>query len=209
MPTPRLLADNDALLKAAHWDFLEDVPGVAGCDWPEVACVPQFPPRVRRADPKLFTLPDVAAALEACVTKMAAMPEPDAGVLAALQAQPGIDAGELVLIGALVASPQALWLTGDKRALAALARTEVAGACAHRVVCVEQLVWRALDRLGPKGLVAHIRRWSGRDQTLLAIAGRDGERTEAHLREGLQSYIRWLDGEAPGLLVREYGLAPT
>ena len=62
---PVLLVDNDALLKAAHWDLLDVVPALLGCTWQRTACLSQFPPRVARAEAKLFANPDVARALSA------------------------------------------------------------------------------------------------------------------------------------------------
>lgn len=206
MPAPRLLTDNDALLKAAHWGLLDAVPSLVGGSWSDVACLPQFPPRVRRAELKLFADPSVAHALAGCLAQTVDLPEPDANVLSVLQDEPGIDAGELLLFGALAASPNAIMLTGDKRALRAVAHTGTMLLCQHRVVCVEQLLLHALDQRGAPELAALVRQWPPRDQTTLAIFGRQGNKSEADLREGLSSYLHSLDGEAPGLLVRGFGL---
>lgn len=206
MHSPRLLTDNDALLKAAHWGLLDVMPLLVGGTWLDVACLPQFPPRVRRAEVKLFADPSVAHALATRLSQTVELPEPDATVLSALQAEPRIDAGELLLFGALAATPDAVLLTGDKRALRAVAHTDTMLLCQHRVVCVEQFLSHALEHLGAPALVAQIRQWAPRDQTALAIFGRHGDKSEADLREGLGSYLRWLDGEAPGLLVRGFGL---
>ncbi len=206
MPLPRLLMDNDALLKAAHWGLLDVVPTLVGGTWADTACLPTFPPRVHRAEPRLFADGSVAKVLEACLAQCTELPEPHAGVLAALQIQPGVDAGELVLLGALATTADALLLTGDKRALRAVAPTGTTPLYQHRVVCVEQLLLHALDHLGAPTLVGRVRLWTPRDKTTLAIFGRTGDKTDADLRDGLGSYLRFLDGEAPGLLVRRWGL---
>jgi hypothetical protein len=206
MSTPRLLADNDALLKAAHWQLLPLVPALAGTDWTGIACLPQLLPRVRRGESKLFAAASVAQALDTQLGRTASLPNPDTGVIAALQAHPAIDAGELLLVGALAATPQARLLTGDKRALVAFSNTVAPPLLQHRFVCVEQMLWLALDRLGAEQLLAQVRHWTPRDQTALAIFGRDGAKSEGVLREGLQSYLHWLDTQAPGLLVRDFGL---
>lgn len=206
MPTPRLLMDNDALLKAAHWNLLDVVPTLVGGAWADSACLPTFPPRVHRVESRLFADPEVAKALEAKLVLSTELPKPNPNVLDALQADPGIDAGELLLFGALAASPESVLLTGDKRALRAVACTSIKGLFQHRVVCVEQLLWRALDQLGASALVAQVRHWTPRDQTALAIFGRLGDKSEADLRGGLGSYLRSLDDEAPGLLLRDFGL---
>jgi hypothetical protein len=206
MATPRLLMDNDALLKAAHWGLLDIVPSLVVSTWGETACLPTFPPRVRRAEPKLFSDASVAKALEMRLAMTAPLPEPDVSVLSVLQSEPGIDAGELLLFGALAATPAALLLTGDKRALRAVALTDVQARFQNRVVCVEQLMSHALDKLGVVAIVEQVRRWTPRDQTALAIFGRQGGKSEADLREGLASYLRSIDKETNGLLVRNFGL---
>jgi hypothetical protein len=206
MPAPVLLMDNDALLKAAHWDLLDIVPALVGCTWAETACLPQFPPRVSRAEAKLFADTSVAEALAARLALRSPLPEPDVRILGALQSRPGIDAGELLLVGALAATPGARLLTGDKRALAALAKTDALPTCGERFLCVEQLLWLGLDQLGPEQLIQRVRRWSFRDEAIRAIVGRDREKSTDELREGLKSYVRSLDHDAPGLLARGFGL---
>lgn len=132
MPTPRLLMDNDALLKAAHWNLLDVVPTLAGGAWADSACLPTFPPRVHRVESRLFADPEVAKALEAKLVLSTELPKPNPNVLDALQADPGIDAGELLLFGALAASPESVLLTGDKRALRAVACTSMKALFQHR-----------------------------------------------------------------------------
>jgi hypothetical protein len=206
MPTPRLLMDNDALLKAAHWDLLDVVPTMVGGTWADTACLPTFPPRVHRAEAKLFADASVAKALEVRLALTVQLPDPDVTVLSALQGESGIDAGELLLFGALAATPGTVLLTGDKRALRAVALTGTLSRYQNRVMCVEQLLSQALDQLGAQTLQARVRRWTPRDQTALAIFGRQGDKSEADLREGLRSYLHSLEGETSGLLVRGFGL---
>ncbi len=206
MPTPRLLMDNDALLKAAHWDLLDVVPTMVGGTWADTACLPTFPPRVHRAEAKLFAHASVAKALEVRLALTVQLPDPDVTVLSALQGESGIDAGELLLFGALAATPSAVLLTGDKRALRAVALTGTLPRYQNRVMCVEQLLSQALDQLGAQSLQARVRRWAPRDQTALAIFGRQGDKSEADLREGLGSYLHSLEAETSGLLVRGFGL---
>jgi hypothetical protein len=203
-----LLSDNDALLLAAHWDLLDFVPAIAGCGWDEVAVLPQFPPRVARAEARLFGHPDVAARLQACLARCQPLPEPDVDALALLQAVPKIDAGELLLIGALIATPGSQILTGDKNALRALApllaQSPIAAA-GRRIFCVSQLLWCALEALGADELVRRVRVWPDRDAMTRAIIGRTGDKTAAQLQEGLKSYLSALEAEAPGLLAAGWG----
>lgn len=203
-----LLSDNDALLLAAHWDLLELVPSIAGCGWEDVALLPQFPPRVARAEAKLFGHPEVAAKLHACLARCQPLPEPDIAALSVLQGVSKIDAGELLLIGALIATPGSHILTGDKNAMRALApllsQTAIAPA-ARRIFCVGQLLWCALDALGADELVRRIRCWPERDAMTRAIVGLSGDKTADQLHEGLRSYLGALEGDAPGLLAKGWG----
>ena len=203
MSVVRLLVDNDVLLKAAHWDLLSLVPRTVEGTWGDTAVLPQFPPRVKRADPKLFKQPDVAARLYECVRQCAPFPEPEPTVLSALQSVPAIDAGEQLLLGALAATPGALLLTGDKRALRALAQPEVAtqvSSCHGRVVCLDQWFLFAVDEIATAQLVAHFRLCIEADKVVLAIVGRTGDRTEAHLREGFGSYTAEITAACAPLL---------
>lgn len=203
-----LLSDNDALLLAAHWDLLDFVPAIAGCAWEEVAVLPQFPPRVARAERRLFGGPAVAARLYAFLARCQPLPEPDVGALAVLQGVPKIDAGELLLVGALIATPGSSLLTGDKNAMRALAPWLSQAAIApagRRFFCVAQVLWCALEQLGPDELLRRIRLWPDLDAMTRAIVGRSGEKSAAQVQEGLLSYLRSLEIDAPGLLAPGWG----
>lgn len=206
MPRLALLLDNDVLLKAAHWDLLDVLPGLVGCKWPDMACLPQFPPRVARVEAQLFADPSVAHALSARLAFCCELPAPDVGVIAALQSLPNIDAGELLLTGALAATPGALLLTGDKRAVTALSASPVARDCRERFICTEQLLWSALDVLGALEVTRRVRRWSFRDVTARIVVGTEIDKSADELRDGLISYIHALDCDAPGMLIRKFGL---
>lgn len=208
MFAPRLLVDNDALLKAAHWNILSCVPSLLAVDWEQVAVLPQFPPRVTRAERKLFASPDVAHSLALNLRRCTALPPPDPGTVAMLQGRPRIDVGEVLLLGALATSPDYTLLTGDKKALQALSDPELApilNTFSGRILCVEQLLWHALETLGADALIERIRYWTPRDQTALAIFGRTDTKSAEQIREGLRSYVRWLDAQVPGLLMRGFG----
>ena len=203
-----LLSDNDALLLAAHWDLLEFVPTIAGCGWDDVAVLPQFSPRVARAEARLFGHPDVAAKLQACLTRCRSLPEPDVAALSVLQGVTKIDAGELLLVGALIASPGSQLLTGDKNAMRALApflANAAVAPAARRFFCVPQLLWCAVDTLGSDELIRRTRLWPDRDAMTRAIVGRIGDKTVDQLRDGLRSYLLDLETEAPLLLASGWG----
>lgn len=208
MPAPSLLADNDALLKAAHWDVLDQVPSLVDGAWTSISVLPQFPPRVARAETKLFASPLVASALAQRLAVCSTLPDPDLAVIAALQGQPNLDAGEVLLIAAVASTADARVLTGDKRALRALApllALPALSGCAQRFLCVEQMLWCALDILGVEEMVQRVRQWGDRDKTALAIFGSTGAKREEEVREGLRSYIASMDAEAPNVLAPGFG----
>ncbi|MBE5317463.1 MAG: hypothetical protein H4O13_18880 [Xanthomonadales bacterium] len=206
-----LLADNDVLLSAAHWGLLDLVPGLVGATWEQMAVLDSFPHRVRRADPKLFRDPSVAADLSTRVDRCAALPEPSPDAIAVLQGQTGIDPGEAVLVAALLNQSGRNLVTGDKRALGALSALHAAlgeDALTGRFLCTPQLLWHALSALGVDALVEHVRRYPDYDKATLAVFGRTGPRSKEDIEAGLRSYLADLDRAAPGLLVRAFGLDP-
>ena len=114
-----LLADNDVLLSAAHWGLLDQVPTMVGATWSEVAVLTSLPPRTKKADPKLFKDPAVAAALAPYLARCAPLPDPEVSLIARLQGRQDIDVGEQVLFAAAGNAPEAFVVTGDKRAIRA------------------------------------------------------------------------------------------
>lgn len=204
-----LLADNDVLLNAAHWGLLDEVPTLVGASWSEVAVLPSLPPRTKKADPKLFKDQTVAAALVPYLQKCAPMPSPDVSLIARLQGRQDIDAGEQVLFAAAANASEAFVLTGDKRAIRALAAMQADGLVPElkgRMLCMEQLLWHALSSLGAEQLLERFRRFPERDQAARAILGRTGPKSEAEIREGLLSYLEDLRREAPDLPATLFGV---
>ena len=203
----RLLIDNDVLLKAAHWGLLEYIPRIAGITWEEVAVLPQFPPRVKRADPKLFLDATIAVSLQTSLNCCSPLPDPDPVAISLLQGLQNLDAGEVLLIAVLAAHKDLLLMTGDKRALIALAELREKPAisdCCGRCLCMEQLLRHALTMLGCPALVKHIRRYPRIDKAALTIFGSVGERLQDDAEEGLRSYIDALRAEAPTVLSCSY-----
>lgn len=203
MHEPLLLVDNDVLLKAAHWDLLDWVPWAASTKWEHVAVVPQLPPRARRADPKLFRDPIAAQRLNQVLGLTTALPLPDVGVIATMQGAPGVDPGELLLVAGLASAPRSALLTGDKRALRTFASPALRAAlsnCQQRILCIDTWLLGVFEELGPDEFCRRIRHCAECDKALLAIVGREGERSEENLREGLQSYANAIERETASLL---------
>jgi hypothetical protein len=206
-----LLADNDVLLRAAHWDLLEVVPVVAGAAWSEVAVLPSLLHRARRADPKLFGSAEVAQRLAPLLEVCAPLPTPRPELIGRLQQREDIDSGEQVLFASAATVGNACVLTGDKRAIRALLeihRDQPIPELVGRVMCLEQFLWCALSELGVDDLLHRVRQFPELDRGTLAIMGRSGPKSRAEIEGGLISYMRDLDGMPPTLLSRDYGVLP-
>ncbi|MDI1254136.1 hypothetical protein [Thermomonas sp.] len=209
MHTVVLLVDNDVLLSAAHWGLLDMVPTLVGATWAEVAVLASLPPRARKADPKLFKDPAVAATLVPYLAQCTPMPDPDVSLIARLQGRPDIDVGEQVLFAATGGAAEAFVLTGDKRAIRALALLHAEGVIPEltgRVLCMEHLLWHALSVLGPDELLRRVRKYPDRDMATLAIVGRTEAKSQPQIEEGLTSYLMNLNQASPHLMARGHGL---
>ena len=189
--SPSLLADNDVLLKLAHWGLLDALPSCFGKQWTDVATLESIKHRARRADPKLFEAPEIAKALSAKLETAAELPAPRSEDLSRLQDIVDLDAGEVELISAALANPGAILITGDKRAMRALARPELADIAAQlagRLVCLEQLLQRIAATEGAQCVIDGVLLKREKDSGIRAIIGPAGCSHE-HLAIGLASYV--------------------
>ena len=201
----RLIADNDVLLKAAHWGMLDGIPGATGVDWRATSVLESLRFRTLRKDPKLFRHPEIAVALNAYLEVTAPMPSPDPSVVARLQGIIDLDAGEVALIAAACPHEDALLFTGDKRALAALARPgmEDLHRCLQgRVICLEHLLLHILEASGVSRLAGLISRYPDLDTTARCVLPSRGVADEDGVREGLESYLHDLEIRTRGLTSR-------
>ena len=117
-----LLVDNDVLIKLAHWDLLDHLPTCFDLDWQHVASLTSLKFRARRADAKLFRTPAVAAVLAERLEQCAEVPAGTSAHLSQLQGIVDLDAGEVELVAACLEDPDALLISGDKRAVVAIAK---------------------------------------------------------------------------------------
>lgn len=125
-----LLVDVDAIGKLAHWNILPLLPEILGCPWSEIGTVSSLIYRAKRAitkpDGKVFHTSAAAEIAVEAITHMATdLGKPSAHVLEAMSASNHIDAGEAVLLATIADQPNGAFLTGDKRALRALAGHEL------------------------------------------------------------------------------------
>lgn len=204
-----LLADNDVLAKAAHWDLLEVVPRLIEGDWQEVLILDSLRHRAARAakgkQDRLFAASNVAARLEVVIRDLRPVPLASEAVRGCLSDHVGIDSGEQLLFGALIESPDGMLITGDKRALIALPDilpVEVLAAIQSRCLCTEQLLVCAIDLLGIAEVRARMRPYIDRDVAARIIMGAACDRPEAEVREALGSYLKDIRAKSQGTIRR-------
>jgi hypothetical protein len=199
----RLVVDVDALVKLAHWGLLSELEGATGVPPERQATVESIRFRAARRDRKLFRDPAIADDLTAALGHFGAAWSPDADVVARLQGIAGLDAGEVTLIGMLCSDPQALLVTGDKRALRALTAPgleDIVERIAGRIMCLEQVLLSALDRMGVGALVAAIEPHRELDTAVRCAVPLASHAVELDVRTGLGSYINDIRAQAPSLL---------
>ena len=204
---PFLLADNDVLLKAAHWKLLDFIPGCTGIGWGSTAVLESLKHRARRKDPKLFRSAGPADDLLACLNQTASLPPPDRSVIERLQGAVGLDAGEILLIATLCACDDGYLITGDKRSLRALAQKEfrdIAAKLRGRVISLEHLLTYCLQELGANQLAQQILPHRDMDSETRCIVPIPADATEIGIRQGLDSYLNELVIDSDGLVAKEF-----
>jgi hypothetical protein len=195
-----LLVDVDAMCKLAHWRLLELLPTITGIE--PSACSTLASTRFRalksmeKPDGKLFRCADAAKAVMDAVDAFGYLSQPDPALLTKFRDVAGIDAGEAVMLARLIEDHEARFLTGDKRALRAIATMDgmVRATIAERVVPVECIIKCVLDAYGIDELRARACTWKEIDKVVSIVLGSRCDRVEALVRDGLSSYIGELHG---------------
>lgn len=192
----QLLLDVDAAVKLAHWRLLIELPVLLGCQWQDIATISSLRYRALRAqdapDGRLFHTCEAASLVLAALEHMQPLPAPDPDRLAAFQDVPGIDPGEALLFSLAADQGDAVVLTGDKRALGALATLapEMGELLRGRVLTVESIVELALRHFGIDWLRERVCPSKDIDKAIAAVMGSRCDAPEDSVREGLQSYLR-------------------
>jgi hypothetical protein len=121
-----------------------------------------------------------------------------------LQATDGIDIGEARLLTATSGSANFVLMTGDKRCLQVLAAqaelAEVRQRLQGRVICLEQMILRLIQRSGFDWVKARVVPMMACDTALQACFGSGELATKTNVVESLEGYIATLRQDAPGLL---------
>lgn len=202
-----LLADNDVLAKAAHWDLLDLVPRLIGGSWSDVAVLESLRHRTRRAadgyKDRLFASAEIANKLHVALQHAKNAPLANEGIRSGLADKVDIDPGEQILISALAELPSGTFLTGDKRALAALPSSlpaDMLESLSGRCICTEQLIAFAIQELGIDAVRKMMLEHLNRDTAARIIMGADANRPASEVQLALTSYIDDLRSNCAGLL---------
>lgn len=214
----RVLLDNDVVLKAASYALADETVAAATIDDtpPAMLGVGRFVIRNRLS--RASNIADVPRATEAFAQMLAAMTlvEPDDDEMAAaadLEAEAirqdlELDGGESQLLAILANRACSLLVTGDKRAIAAMAI--VAGAVASgRVACLEQLIAHIVAACGTSSVQPRICAEPNVDRAITSCFACSSSETPgfADVHAGLASYIGHLDRSAPGVLIPGHDLS--
>lgn len=198
----RLLVDNDVLIKLAHWGLLDQLAACFDLDRPQVSALASLQFRANRRDTKLFHTPPAADALAEYLSGTSEIPAGRPEDLSLLQGVTNLDAGEVELIAACLSDPDALLISGDKRALIALAElgpTGVAERLVGRVICLEQLLGMIADLSGYARVIEGVLMHRELDAALRSVVGPHGC-TDSHFLEGIASYVTDLRRQTASLL---------
>ena len=207
----KLLVDVDALAKLAHWRILEELPGLTGVPLSQCATLTSARFRAQRAvkkpDGRVFHSTEAATAALRAMDSMMGPLSLDAQHLPILQGISGIDAGEAVLLSALAAGGAHL-LTGDKRALKALAELDSVQRApyAGKIVLIEQVLLASLARHGIEWLRERVCPYKQIDKAIGNAMGSRCDASQDSVREGLESYIKELDQAANPTLISKIQL---
>lgn len=207
-----VLVDNDVVLKTACYALVDETIAattVAGVP-PAMLGVGRFVIRGRLT--RAADIADPARASAAFARMLAAMTlvEPDDAELATaadLEAEANrldleLDGGESQLLAILANRACSLLVTGDKRAIAAMA-VVAAGMAAGRIACLEQLVAHVVAGNGAAAVRAGVCAEPQVDRAITACFGcaMASAPSDEDVIAGLTSYSAHLDRSAPGVLL--------
>jgi len=202
-----LFIDVDAICKLAHWQLLDKLPTLLGVPTSNCITLSSVQYRAQRCvskvDGKLFRTVEAAQAVLTAVQSMRAPLDATAFELTVFEDASNIDPGEAVLFAATMANPGSRLLTGDKRALRAVAelakvRSELVG----RVVMVEHVLLAALDAYGLDWLRTHVCPQVAVDKTISICMGSRCDAPEPAVRGGFESYLNEIRGACdPTILI--------
>lgn len=185
---PRLLVDTDIFCKLGIAGLLEQAVAIFGVPLAECGCLPALPHMLRRGRlPKLFGA-EACGKLVPLAESLLVATLPSTPSLEKLAGVDRIDVGEAQLLAA-VADLGALVLTGDKRALAAVAQVpDYPQLLAGKIVSLEAALLSLCMKLGNDVVRAAVRPIIATDVMVRVCFSS----ASADPREGLRSYLSTL-----------------
>ena len=214
----RVLLDNDVVLKAASYALADETVAVTTIDDtpPAMLGVGRFVIRNRLS--RASNIADPARATSAFEQMLPTMTlvEPDEDEMAvaadleaeAIRLDLELDGGESQLLAILANRSCSLLVTGDKRAIAAMATVALAQASA-RVACLEQMIAHVVATSGTSIIQPRICAEPNVDRAITSCfaCSSSNKPDDAEVLAGLASYISHLDRSAPGILIRGHDLS--
>lgn len=203
--------DTDIVLKCSAWSMADVLPRVVGHLGPPAVLglvhliAPRQLGRMGLAEPEA-----ARGELDRILGSLGRMEPSDeeiglAAELAALaqEADLPLDTGEAQLTAITILRDLPLLVTGDKRAIRALAQMRPAAErLGRRLACLEQVIEAVVAMLGPDEARDRICREPAADSTMRLVFSCHGDaRSAGHAQEALASYIGDIRRGADGLLI--------
>lgn len=204
-----LLSDNDILLKLAICDLLDETIADLGATHGDVAVLgtARFKLGIAKQPDKTKARIGEAAfeRLKSLFDRVQTIGAPAPDELNLFDDIVGIDPGEAVLFAASAQYPDFRIATGDKISLRALKANPicepVCSLLVGKVVCLEQVVLRLIDRCGFTPILNKIVPVRTCDTALRSIFGSGLSATEENVRAGLSAYVNDLRKDTGELLI--------
>lgn len=203
-----VLADVDIISKLAHWRLLELLPYVFSCELNQIATLPSIKHRairvVKGGIDRLFKDAETAAYAWDHLQHMIDISEPNGEIVSELQRIPKIDAGEAILLAVAHSNDHSLLATGDKNAIRSfykLLQTKDYKKLSGRIVCLEQIMFCCLQKLGLTVIRNKLKPAMDVDLTIKNIFGSQCDVKDDSVLEGFNSYISALNSETGSVLI--------
>lgn len=202
-----ILLDNDALLKLCSYDLFDQALNTLSASPDDVYVLPTAKYSLLPAKSRLKRCKDALTAdrLEQVLkhVKVLSQEVTNLETLDALLNFPGLDSGEALLITHATEMNDALIITGDKRAVAALASVDELENIASQLegkVCTLELLIKQVSIDNFTSTQQKIRNKPDTDKSLTNIFGTTTAASNESVLEGLNSYINHIKKATGGLL---------
>jgi hypothetical protein len=200
-----ILLDNDVIHKLGYCNLLDDFLSLLKLDEIQIYVLETAEYVLKNKTKK--------AGQEACFDRIKSFltivkkyTNPDEKIIGELEKNIGIDAGEAILISALIVHKKSVFITGDKRCLKTLAESAFYKANAsqllEKAICFEQIILWLIEKFGFDQIYPKVHCAKEIDKALRSIF--TSSATEESVKEGLNSYIKWLKAGTSDLLCLDF-----